>query len=74
MLTASPQLAKKYHPDTNKEKGSKERFVEIQAAYDVSTAAQDCLSCADMCCTGAVRLQEEGRLRPVRHDRRLAGL
>ncbi|KAJ1045254.1 hypothetical protein NDA10_004429 [Ustilago hordei] len=26
-------LAKKYHPDTNKEKGSKERFVEIQNAY-----------------------------------------
>lgn len=31
------QLAKKYHPDTNKEKGAKERFVEIQSAYDVST-------------------------------------
>ncbi|GAC72202.1 mitochondrial phosphate carrier protein [Moesziomyces antarcticus T-34] len=28
-------LAKKYHPDTNKEKGSKERFVEIQNAYDL---------------------------------------
>ena len=29
------QLAKKYHPDQNKEAGSKEKFVEIQAAYDV---------------------------------------
>ncbi|KAN0063186.1 mdj1 protein precursor [Thecaphora frezii] len=28
-------LAKKYHPDTNKEKNSKERFVEIQNAYDI---------------------------------------
>lgn len=28
-------LAKKYHPDTSKEKGAKERFVEIQAAYDI---------------------------------------
>ncbi|SNX85592.1 related to MDJ1 - heat shock protein [Melanopsichium pennsylvanicum] len=28
-------LAKKFHPDTNKEKGSKERFVEIQNAYDL---------------------------------------
>ncbi|KAJ1023462.1 hypothetical protein NDA16_003079 [Ustilago loliicola] len=28
-------LAKKYHPDTNKDKGSKERFVEIQNAYDL---------------------------------------
>lgn len=30
------QLAKKYHPDSNKEKGAKEKFVEIQEAYDVS--------------------------------------
>ncbi|CDZ97584.1 dnaj protein [Phaffia rhodozyma] len=29
------QLAKKYHPDQNKEKGAKEKFVEIQAAYDL---------------------------------------
>ena len=29
------QLAKKWHPDMNKEKGANERFVEIQAAYDV---------------------------------------
>ncbi|KAF8527904.1 DnaJ protein [Hysterangium stoloniferum] len=29
------QLAKQYHPDTNKDKGAHERFVEIQAAYDV---------------------------------------
>ncbi|KAJ9480166.1 DnaJ-like protein 1, mitochondrial [Pseudozyma hubeiensis] len=28
-------LAKKYHPDTNKDKDSKERFVEIQNAYDL---------------------------------------
>lgn len=30
------QLAKKYHPDQNKTPGAKEKFVEIQAAYDVS--------------------------------------
>lgn len=30
------QLAKKYHPDSSKEKGAKEKFVEIQEAYDVS--------------------------------------
>ncbi|GAA5976782.1 hypothetical protein JCM5350_007246 [Sporobolomyces pararoseus] len=29
------QLAKKYHPDSSKEKGAKEKFVEIQEAYDV---------------------------------------
>ena len=36
-LIADPQLAKQYHPDTNKDKGAHERFVEIQAAYDVSS-------------------------------------
>lgn len=30
------QLAKKWHPDTNKDAGANERFVEIQTAYDVS--------------------------------------
>jgi DnaJ family protein A protein 3 len=29
------QLAKKYHPDTNKEDGAAERFQEIQEAYEV---------------------------------------
>ncbi|KAF8489590.1 DnaJ protein [Gautieria morchelliformis] len=29
------QLAKQFHPDTNKDKGAHERFVEIQAAYDL---------------------------------------
>jgi len=29
------QLAKKYHPDTNKEAGAAERFQEIQEAYEV---------------------------------------
>lgn len=33
--SSAHQLAKKYHPDQNKEAGSKEKFVEIQAAYDV---------------------------------------
>ncbi|WFD02086.1 mdj1 protein precursor [Malassezia obtusa] len=33
------QLAKKYHPDANKEPGAKERFVEIQAAYDLLSDA-----------------------------------
>lgn len=29
------RLAKKYHPDVNKEKGAEEKFKEIQTAYDV---------------------------------------
>jgi DnaJ-domain-containing protein 1 len=29
------QLAKKYHPDTSKEKNAKDKFVEIQEAYEV---------------------------------------
>ncbi|KAJ2451228.1 mdj1 protein precursor [Coemansia sp. RSA 2336] len=28
------QLAKKYHPDANKEAGAKDRFIKIQEAYD----------------------------------------
>lgn len=32
------QLAKKWHPDTNKEKDAHEKFMEIQEAYDVSLA------------------------------------
>lgn len=34
------QLAKKYHPDTSKEPGAKERFVEIQSAYDILSDEQ----------------------------------
>ena len=34
-LTLVQQLAKQYHPDTNKTAAAKERFVEIQNAYDV---------------------------------------
>ncbi|CAD6921598.1 unnamed protein product [Tilletia controversa] len=33
--TAYYDLAKKYHPDTNKDPKAKERFVEIQTAYDI---------------------------------------
>ncbi|PSR80749.1 hypothetical protein PHLCEN_2v6665 [Hermanssonia centrifuga] len=29
------QLARKYHPDTNQDKSAKEKFVEIQEAYDI---------------------------------------
>lgn len=29
------KLAKKYHPDLNKEEGAQERFADIQSAYDV---------------------------------------
>lgn len=32
------QLARKYHPDTNPDKSAKEKFVEIQEAYDVRMA------------------------------------
>ncbi|KAH9487098.1 DnaJ-like protein 1, mitochondrial [Psilocybe cubensis] len=28
-------LARKYHPDTNKDKGARDKFVEIQDAYDI---------------------------------------
>lgn len=35
MFISAVQLARKYHPDTNKDKGAQEKFVEIQAAYDV---------------------------------------
>jgi hypothetical protein len=37
-ICSAEQLAKKYHPDSSKEKGAKEKFVEIQEAYDVSSA------------------------------------
>jgi molecular chaperone DnaJ len=30
------KLAKEWHPDSNKANGAKERFMEIQAAYDVN--------------------------------------
>ena len=30
------QLAKKYHPDTNKDKEAEAKFQEIQQAYEVS--------------------------------------
>ena len=33
------KLARKYHPDTNKEAGAEERFKEISAAYDVLSDA-----------------------------------
>ncbi|KAF8213427.1 hypothetical protein K438DRAFT_1803961 [Mycena galopus ATCC 62051] len=29
------QLARKYHPDTSTDKGAQDKFVEIQAAYDI---------------------------------------
>ncbi|EMR09780.1 chaperone DnaJ [Pneumocystis murina B123] len=29
------KLAKQYHPDTNKEKGAQEKFLEIQQAYEI---------------------------------------
>jgi curved DNA-binding protein CbpA len=31
------QLARKYHPDTNPDKSAREKFQEIQEAYDVRT-------------------------------------
>ena len=33
---ASHQLARKFHPDTNPDKTAREKFLEIQEAYDVS--------------------------------------
>ncbi|CAO3614234.1 unnamed protein product [Cunninghamella blakesleeana] len=33
-------LAKKYHPDTNKEKDSREKFVQIQEAYEILSDEQ----------------------------------
>jgi molecular chaperone DnaJ len=32
------QLAKKFHPDTNKEKNAQEKFVQISEAYEVRSA------------------------------------
>lgn len=32
------QLAKKYHPDTNKDKDASKRFQEVSEAYEVSFA------------------------------------
>ncbi len=29
------KLAKKYHPDVNKDPGAKERFIEINEAYEI---------------------------------------
>lgn len=37
-FTNVKQLAKQYHPDTNKDETAKAKFVEIQDAYDVSVA------------------------------------
>ncbi len=31
------QLARKYHPDTNPDANARDKFVEIQEAYDVSS-------------------------------------
>jgi hypothetical protein len=36
LIWSFEQLAKKYHPDTNTDPTSKERFLEIQNAYEVS--------------------------------------
>lgn len=35
ILIRIEQLARKYHPDTNPDKGARDKFVEIQEAYDV---------------------------------------
>ena len=37
---AHRQLAKKYHPDVNKEEGAEEKFKEIQEAYEVLNDSQ----------------------------------
>jgi molecular chaperone DnaJ len=31
------QLARQYHPDSNKDPSAKDKFIEIQQAYDVGS-------------------------------------
>lgn len=40
LSTNGHQLARKYHPDTNPDKGARDKFVEIQDAYDVGAQCQ----------------------------------
>lgn len=40
-LTQYIQLARKYHPDTNPDANARDKFVEIQEAYDVSSNQLD---------------------------------
>jgi molecular chaperone DnaJ len=44
------QLAKKWHPDTNKDEGANERFVEIQTAYDVCSITKTAITARETTC------------------------
>jgi hypothetical protein len=52
------QLARKYHPDTNSDKGAQDKFVEIQAAYDVSHVIFLCIQMETDLPAGFKRRQE----------------
>ena len=47
--SAYRQLARKFHPDVNKEADAEQRFKDISAAYEARAVASDC-QCSRCCC------------------------
>jgi hypothetical protein len=59
------QLARKYHPDTNPDKSAREKFQEIQEAYDVHTILLFFSELVLTPCLDPQRRQEAGGIRQV---------